>query len=52
MKKLITIITSSVAFASLCCLSSVVIVALGLGSVSFATSLADNLYGDYRWYFR
>ncbi len=52
MKKLIAIISSSVAFASLCCLSSVVIVALGLGSVSFATSLADNLYGDYKWYFR
>lgn len=52
MKKLIAIISSSVVFASLCCLSSVVIVALGLGSVSFATSLADNLYGDYKWYFR
>ena len=52
MKKLIAIISSSVALASLCCLSSVVIVALGLSSVSFATSLADNLYGDYKWYFR
>lgn len=52
MKKLIAIISSSVAFASICCLSSVVIVAFGLGSVSFATSLADNLYGDYKWYFR
>lgn len=52
MKKLITIITSSVAFASLCCLSSVVIVALGLGSVSFAASLADTFYGEYKWYFR
>ena len=44
MKKLIAIISSSVAFASLCCLSSVVIVALGLGSVSFAASLADSFY--------
>jgi hypothetical protein len=52
MKKLIAIISSSVAFASLCCLSSVVIVALGLGSVSFAASLADSFYGDYKWYFR
>lgn len=44
MKKLITIISSSVALASLCCLSSVVIVALGLSSVSFAASLADSFY--------
>jgi hypothetical protein len=52
MKKLIAVISSSVAFASLCCLSSVVIVALGLGSVSFAASLADTFYGEYKWYFR
>ncbi len=52
MKKLLAIISSSVAFASLCCLSSVVIVALWLGSVSFAASLADTFYGEYKWYFR
>jgi hypothetical protein len=52
MKKLIAIISSSVAFASLCCLSSVVIVALGLGSVSFSASLADTFYWEYKWYFR
>ena len=52
MKKLIAIISSSVAFASLCCLSSVVIVALWLGSVSFAASLSDTFYGEYKWYFR
>jgi hypothetical protein len=52
MKKLITIITSSVAVASLCCLSSVVIVAFGLWSVSFAASLSDTFYGEYKWYFR
>jgi hypothetical protein len=52
MQKLIAIISSSVLFASLCCLSSVVIVALGLGSVSFAASLSDTFYGDYKWYFR
>lgn len=38
--------------ASLCCLSPVIIVLLGLGTVSFGTSLADTLYHDYKWYFR
>ena len=39
-------------FASLCCLSPVILVLLGLSTVSFASSLADTLYGDYKWYFR
>jgi len=38
--------------ASLCCFSSVVIVFFGLGSVSFAASLANTLYGTYKWVFR
>jgi TctA family transporter len=38
--------------ASLCCLSSVVVVLFGLGTVSFASPLADTLYGDYKWVFR
>ena len=38
--------------ASLCCLSPVILVLLGLGSVTFASSLADTLYGEYKWYFR
>lgn len=41
-----------VIFASLCCLSPLVLVALGLSTVSFATSLTDTLYGDYKWAFR
>ncbi len=41
-----------VIFASLCCLSPVIIVLFGLSTVSFASSLADTLYGDYAWYFR
>lgn len=41
-----------VMFASLCCLSPVILVLLGLSTVSFASSLADTLYGDYKWYFR
>jgi len=38
--------------ASLCCLSPVIIVVFGLGSAAFASSLADTLYGDYKWIFR
>lgn len=38
--------------ASLCCLSPVILVVFGLGTVGFASSLADTLYGDYKWYFR
>ena len=41
-----------VAIASLCCLSPVILVLLGLSTVSFASSLADTLYGDYKWAFR
>ena len=41
-----------VVIASLCCLSPIVIVLAGLGTVSFASSLADTLYGDYKWVFR
>ena len=48
-----TYITSISAFiAGLCCFSPVVIVLLGLGTTSFAGSLADTLYGEYKWYFR
>lgn len=38
--------------ASLCCLTPVIIVLFGLGSVSIAASLADTLYGTYKWVFR
>ncbi|MBI4085058.1 MAG: hypothetical protein HY432_00945 [Candidatus Liptonbacteria bacterium] len=38
--------------ASLCCLTPVIIVLFGLGSVSLAASLADTLYGTYKWVFR
>ena len=41
-----------VLFASLCCLSPVILVLLGLSTVTFASSLADTLYGDYKWVFR
>ena len=41
-----------VVVASLCCLTPVIIVLFGLGSVSLAASLADTLYGTYAWAFR
>lgn len=36
----------------LCCVSPVVMVLLGLSTVSFAISLANTLYYQYGWYFR
>ena len=38
--------------ASLCCLSPVLLVSLGIVSVSVAGDLADVLYGEYKWLFR
>lgn len=38
--------------AALCCFSPVVIVLLGIGSVSYAASLTDVLYGQYGWAFQ
>lgn len=51
-KELLKILAFPVLAASLCCMSSVVVVIFGLGSVAFASSLADTLYGGYKWYFR
>lgn len=41
-----------VVLASMCCLSPIILVLIGVSTVSFASSLADTLYGDYKWYFR
>jgi amino acid transporter len=38
--------------ASLCCVTPILFVVFGLGTVTFASSLADNLYGEHKWYFR
>lgn len=51
-KDFLKILTVPVIAASLCCLSPVIIVVFGLGSVAFASSLADTLYHGYKWYFR
>ena len=52
LKEILSISSIPVVVASLCCLSPVILVALGFASVSFGASLADTLYGDYKWYFR
>ncbi len=36
----------------LCCLTPIVLVLLGLASISVATSLGNALYGNYKWWFR
>ncbi len=52
MKDIFKISSIPVLLASLCCLSPVILVLLGVASASFASSLADTLYGDYKWAFR
>ncbi len=51
-KELLKISSLPVLLASLCCLSPVILVLVGVASASFASSLADTLYGDYKWVFR
>ena len=51
-KEIFKISSLPVIVASLCCLSPVVLVLFGIGTVSFASSLADTFYGDYKWFFR
>lgn len=52
LKEALKISSIPVVLASLCCLSPVILVLIGVSTVSFASSLADTLYGDYKWYFR
>lgn len=51
-KDIIKITGLPIIAASLCCLSSVILVIFGLGTASFAASLTNTLYGQYRWVFR
>lgn len=51
-KELFRISSVPVFFASLCCLSPIILVLFGLSTVSFASSLSDILYGEYKWAFR
>lgn len=52
LKDLLKISSIPVVFASLCCLSPIILVLVGISTVSFASSLADTLYGEYKWAFR
>ncbi|MBI1813175.1 hypothetical protein HY285_00525 [Candidatus Peregrinibacteria bacterium] len=51
-REILNIVGAPVIFASLCCLSPVILVLLGISTVSFAGSLADTLYHGYKWIFR
>ena len=51
-KELVKISSIPVVLASLCCLSPIILVLLGVSTVSFASSLSDTLYGEYKWVFR
>ncbi len=51
-KDLLRITSIPVVVASLCCLSPLILVALGLSTATFAASLSDTFYGTYRWAFR
>jgi hypothetical protein len=51
-KEILKISSLPVVFASLCCLSPIILVLLGLSTLTFATSLGDILYGSYKWAFR
>ena len=52
LKDILAVTGIPVVVASLCCLTPIVVVLAGLGTVTFASSLADTLYGDYKWVFR
>ena len=52
LKEAIKVTRIPVLVASLCCLSPIILVLLGLATVSFAGSLADIFYGEYKWIFR
>src|SRR3989344_7660253 len=52
LKDTFKIISVPVVIASLCCLSPVILVLFGLSTAAFAGSLADTLYGEYKWFFR
>lgn len=52
LKELLKLTGIPVLFASLCCLTPVILLLVGLSTVTFATSLTNVLYGDYKWAFR
>lgn len=51
-KEILKVTGLPVIFASLCCLTPLILVVFGLSTVSFAASLSDTLYGGHKWAFR
>ena len=52
LKEIFKLSSIPIVIASLCCLSPVILVVFGIGTLGFASSLADTFYGEYKWYFR
>lgn len=52
LKEVFKVASLPVLFASMCCLSPIILVLLGVSTVTFAASLTDVLYGQYKWAFR
>lgn len=52
LKEILKISSIPVILASMCCLSPIILVLIGVSTISFASSLADTFYGDYKWWFR
>lgn len=51
-KDLFKVSSLPVFIASLCCLSPIILLSLGLVSVSVASELSNVFYGTYKWLFR
>lgn len=51
-RDLLKVSSIPVFIASLCCLSPIILLSLGVVSVSVAGELADVFYGTYKWVFR
>ena len=51
-KEILKITSLPVIIGSLCCLSPIILVLFGLGTVGVASTLANTLYGNYTWIFR
>lgn len=52
LKNLKGVLSFSAFIGGLCCFTPVVLVLLGVSSISYAASLSDTLYYGYRWAFR
>jgi hypothetical protein len=51
-KDLLKVSSIPVFIASLCCLSPIILLSVGLVTVSVASEIADVFYGTYKWVFR